>query len=199
MEVTKMKKKNVKTSIVILLMVVAGIAYYYYLSNRTPSVDATQQAVDNQELGDLLSRDVDNNYPQSPKEVVKLYMRIAKQYYGNNISEDQIDTLGKQARRLFDDELKSKQSEDEFLKALKQEISDYNNQNRYISDYKIESSSDVKYKTLNNKKYASIDTLFYIRQSDNLVYSYTRFTLRQDNNGRWKILYWELYKPDDNN
>ena len=45
-----MKKKNVKTSIVILLMVVAGIAYYYYLSNRTPSVDATQQAVDNQEL-----------------------------------------------------------------------------------------------------------------------------------------------------
>ena len=194
-----MKKKNVKTSIVILLMVVAGIEYYYYLSNRTPSVDATQQAVDNQELGDLLSRDVDNNYPQSPKEVVKLYMRIAKQYYGNNISEDQIDTLGKQARRLFDDELKSKQSEDEFLKALKQEISDYNNQNRYISDYKIESSSDVKYKTLNNKKYASIDTLFYIRQSDNLVYSYTRFTLRQDNNGRWKILYWELYKPDDNN
>lgn len=194
-----MKKKNVKTSIVILLMVVAGIAYYYYLSNRTPSVDATQQAVDNQELGDLLSRDVDSNYPQSPKEVVKLYMRIAKQYYGNNISEDQIDTLGKQARRLFDDELKSKQSEDEFLKALKQEISDYNNQNRYISDYKIESSSDVKYKTLNNKKYASIDTLFYIRQSDNLVYSYTRFTLRQDNNGRWKILYWELYKPDDNN
>lgn len=92
-----MKKKNVKTSIVILLMVVAGIAYYYYLSNRTPSVDATQQAVDNQELGDLLSRDVDSNYPQSPKEVVKLYMRIAKQYYGNNISEDQIDTLGKQA------------------------------------------------------------------------------------------------------
>lgn len=194
-----MKKKNVKTSIVILLMVVAGIAYYYYLSNRTPSVDATQQAVDNQELGDLLSRDVDSNYPQSPKEVVKLYMRIAKQYYGNNISEDQIDTLGKQARRLFDDELKSKQSEDEFLKALKQEISDYNNQNRYISDYKIESSSDVKYKALNNKKYASIDTLFYIRQGDNLVYSYTRFTLRQDNNGRWKILYWELYKPDDNN
>lgn len=194
-----MKKKNVKTSIVILLMVVAGIAYYYYLSNRTPSVDATQQAVDNQELGDLLSRDVDNNYPQSPKEVVKLYMRIAKQYYGNNISEDQIDTLGKQARRLFDDELKLKQSEDEFLKALKQEISDYNNQNRYISDYKIESSSDVKYKTLNNKKYASIDTLFYIRQSDNLIYSYTRFTLRQDNDGRWKILYWELYKPDDNN
>lgn len=194
-----MKKKNVKTSIVILLMVVAGIAYYYYLSNRTPSVDATQQAVDNQELGDLLSRDVDSNYPQSPKEVVKLYMRIAKQYYGNNISEDQIDTLGKQARRLFDDELKSKQSEDEFLKALKQEISDYNNQNRYISDYKIESSSDVKYKTLNNKKYASIDTLFYIRQSDNLIYSYTRFTLRQDNDGRWKILYWELYKPDDNN
>lgn len=194
-----MKKKNVKTSIVILLMVVAGIAYYYYLSNRTPSVDATQQAVDNQELGDLLSRDVDNNYPQSPKEVIKLYMRIAKQYYGNNISEDQIDTLGKQARRLFDDELKSKQSEDEFLKALKQEIADYNNQNRYISDYKIESSSDVKYKTLNNKKYASSIHIFYIRQSDNLIYSYTRFTLRQDNDGRWKILYWELYKPDDNN
>lgn len=192
-----MKKKNIRLSAVVILMVIAGIAYYYYLSNRTPSVDATQQAVDNQELGDLISRDIDNNYPQSPKEVVKLYMRIAKQYYAGNITEEQVDGLGKQARKLFDDELKSKQTEDEFLNSLRQEVSDYKNEGRYISDYKIESSKDVRYQTLSNKQYASVDTLFYIRQKDNLIYSYTKFTLRQDNNGRWKILYWELYQPEE--
>ncbi len=191
-----MKKKYTSTLIIVVMMVVAGIAYYYYLSNKAPSVDATQQSVDNQELADLVSRDIDTNYPKTPREVVKLYMRIAKQYYGSDVSEEQLEKLGKQARHLFDDELKSKQTDDEFINALKQDVTDYKNASRYISDYKIESSNNVQYKTLKDKKYASIDTVFYLREGENLMYSYTRFTLRQDNAGNWKILYWELTQPD---
>ena len=44
-----MKKKYTSTLIIVVMMVVAGVGYYYYLSNKAPSVDATQQSVDNQE------------------------------------------------------------------------------------------------------------------------------------------------------
>ena len=191
-----MKKKYTSTLIIVVMMVVAGVGYYYYLSNKAPSVDATQQSVDNQELADLVSRDIENNYPKTPREVVKLYMRIAKQYYGSSVSEEQLEKLGRQARYLFDDELKSKQTEQEYINALKQDVSDYKNANRYISDFKLDSTSNINYKTLKDKKYASIDTVFYLRENYNLVYSYTKFTLRQNNSGNWKILYWELTQPD---
>lgn len=191
-----MKKKYTSTLIIVVMMVVAGVGYYYYLSNKAPSVDATQQSVDNQELADLVSRDIENNYPKTPREVVKLYMRIAKQYYGSSVSEEQLEKLGRQARYLFDDELKSKQTEQEYINALKRDVSDYKNANRYISDFKLDSTSNINYQTLKDKKYASIDTVFYLRENYNLVYSYTKFTLRQDNFGNWKILYWELTQPD---
>ena len=191
-----MKKKYTSTLIIVVMMVVAGVAYYYYLSNKAPSIDATQQSVENQELANLVSKDIESNYPSTPREVVKLYMRIAKQYYGSDVSEEQLEKLGKQARYLFDDELKSKQTEEAFISALKQDVSDYKNANRYISDFKIDSASNTNYQTLKDKKYASIDAVFYLRESDNLMYSYTKFTLRQDNNGKWKILYWELTQPD---
>ena len=191
-----MKKKYTSTLIIVVMMVVAGVGYYYYLSNKAPSVDATQQSVDNQELADLVSRDIENNYPKTPREVVKLYMRIAKQYYGSSVSEEQLEKLGRQARYLFDDELKSKQTEQEYINALKQDVSDYKNANRYISDFKLDSTSNINYQTLKDKKYSSIDTVFYLRENYNLVYSYTKFTLRQDNSGNWKILYWELTQPD---
>ena len=123
-------------------------------------------------------------------------MRIAKQYYGSSVSEEQLEKLGRQARYLFDDELKSKQTEQEYINALKQDVSDYKNANRYISDFKLDSTSNINYQTLKDKKYASIDTVFYLRENYNLVYSYTKFTLRQDNSGNWKILYWELTQPD---
>ena len=87
-------------------------------------------------------------------------------------------------------------SPQEYINALKQDVSDYKNANRYISDFKLDSTSNINYQTLKDKKYASIDTVFYLRENYNLVYSYTKFTLRQDNSGNWKILYWELTQPD---
>ena len=107
--------------------------------------------------------------------------------------------LASQARLLFDDELKSKQTDAEYLESLKQDIADYKKVNRYISDFKLEGSSNVKYKTLNGQKYATILGLYYIREGSGLEYSYTKFTLREDAQGHWKLLYWELADESDIN
>lgn len=185
-------KKYARTILVFAILAALGVTYYYYLSNRTSKQDATEKAVINEKLAALTSRDIENNYPKSVKEVVELYMRITEMYYEASLTDEQIGALAKQARLLFDDELKGQQTDAEYLTALKEDIADYKKAKRYISDFKLESSSNVDYKSLDGKKYASILGLYYIREGSELEYSYTKFTLRQDTKGKWKLLFWEL-------
>ena len=48
-----------------------------------------------------------------------MYARITKAYYKTSLTDEQIEALGTNARKLFDNELKSKQTDKEFLDALK--------------------------------------------------------------------------------
>lgn len=87
-----------------------------------------------------------------------MYARITKAYYKNSLTDEQIEALGTNARKLFDNELKSKQTDKEFLDALKADIADYNSAKRYIADYTMDGSQAVKYTTIDNKEYASLDS-----------------------------------------
>ena len=166
-------KKYARVTIAILIMAALGVGYYYYLSNRQPRQDATQQSLVNEQLAQLKTKNIEQNYPESVKEVVNLFMRISKMYYTSSVSDEDLSVLASQARLLFDDELKSKQTDAEYLESLKQDIADYKKVNRYISDFK--------------------------REGSRLEYSYTKFTLREDAQGHWKLLYWELADESDIN
>ena len=131
-------KKYARVTIAILIMAALGVGYYYYLSNRQPRQDATQQSLVNEQLAQLKTKNIEQNYPESVKEVVNLFMRISKMYYTSSVSDEDLGILASQARLLFDDELKSKQTDAEYLESLKQDIADYKKVNRYISDFKLE-------------------------------------------------------------
>lgn len=192
-------KKYWKTVVIIAIFVVCGLGYFYYLANRTDKNDATDKVVSDEELAALISRNIEDNYPQTPKEVVKLYARITKKYYESSLSDEQIEKLGKQARILFDEELKSTQTDEEFLTALKEDIGNFNSTKTFISDYAIESASKTKYQTLEDRQYASINLVYYVRQNSKLNYSYTKYVMRKDDSGKWRILYWELISANEFN
>ena len=189
-------KKYGKTSAVLLVFVVLGLAYYFYLSNKTPRTDSTDKAVTDTEMAALTTRDIENNYPESPRGVVELYARITKAYYKKGATDEQLEALGKQARLLFDNELKSKQTEEEFIKDLKVDVAVFNSMGKYVSDFQIDSASNFEYKTIDNKDYSIGMTLYYVRQGSKLSKSYQSYKLRKDEQGRWKILYWELVNSD---
>lgn len=188
----KVNRKYIRTIIAVVIMAALCIGYFFYISNKTPSIDATDKSINDKEIAALTTRDIVNNYPESPKEVIKLYARITKAYYKSELSDEQIEALGKQALLLYDDELKSKQTEEQFFAALKEEIESYKKLSRYVSDYKIEESEGVQYKTFEERKYASLRVNYMLREGGALDNSLTKYTLRQDSEGRWKILYWEL-------
>ena len=186
-------KKHWRMVLAVILCAVLCIGYYYYLANKPSKKDATDKVVQNDELAYLVARNISDNYPES----VRLYARITKEYYESDISEEDIEKLGHQARLLFDDELKNTQTDEEFMRALKEDISIYRNNDARISSFSLQSANDTKYTTFNNREYASLQLVYYIREGGNLRTSGTKFTLRKDNSGKWKILYWELVNSVD--
>lgn len=191
-------KKYGRTIIVIAVLVALGLGYYYYLANKDTGKDATDIAADTSEVSVLISKDIMANYPESPKDVVNLYARITKAYYDTSLTDEQIEALGKQARLMFDDELKNTQTDADFYEKLKEDIGNYNSTKTRISSYVIQSAAKTKYSTFKDRQYASIALVYYLRQGDKLIDSPTKFTLRKDDDGHWKILFWELTEIDSN-
>ena len=189
-------KKYGRTIIVIAILVALGLGYYYYLANKDTGKDATDIAADTSEVSVLISKDIMANYPESPKDVVNLYARITKAYYDTSLTNEQIEALGKQARLMFDDELKNTQTDADFYEKLKEDIGNYNSTKTRISSYVIQSAAKTKYSTFKDRQYASIALVYYLRQGDKLIDSPTKFTLRKDDDGHWKILFWELTEID---
>ena len=189
-------KKYGRTIIVIAVLVALGLGYYYYLANKDTGKDATDIAADTSEVSVLISKDIMANYPESPNDVVNLYARITKAYYDTSLTDEQIEALGKQARLMFDDELKNTQTDADFYEKLKEDIGNYNSTKTRISSYVIQSAAKTKYSTFKDRQYASIALVYYLRQGDKLIDSPTKFTLRKDDDGHWKILFWELTKID---
>lgn len=189
-------KKYGRTIIVIAVLVALGLGYYYYLANKDAKQDATDIAADTSEVSVLISKDIMANYPESPKDVVNLYARITKAYYDTSLTDEQIEALGKQARLMFDDELRNTQTDADFYEKLKEDIGNYNSTKTRISSYVIQSAAKTKYSTFKDRQYASIALVYYLRQGDKLIDSPTKFTLRKDDDGHWKILFWELTEID---
>lgn len=189
-------KKYGRTIIVIAVLVALGLGYYYYLANKDTGKDATDIAADTSEVSVLISKDIMANYPESPKDVVNLYARITKAYFDTSLTDEQIEALGKQARLMFDDELKNTQTDADFYEKLKEDIGNYNSTKTRISSYVIQSAAKTKYSTFKDRQYASIALVYYLRQGDKLIDSPTKFTLRKDDDGHWKILFWELTEID---
>lgn len=189
-------KKYGRTIIVIAVLVALGLGYYYYLANKDTGKDATDIAADTSEVSVLISKDIMANYPESPKDVVNLYARITKAYYDTSLTNEQIEALGEQARLMFDDELKNTQTDADFYEKLKEDIGNYNSTKTRISSYVIQSAAKTKYSTFKDRQYASIALVYYLRQGDKLIDSPTKFTLRKDDDGHWKILFWELTEID---
>lgn len=185
-------KKYGRTIIVIAVLVALGLVYYYYLANKDAGKDATDIAADTSEVSVLISKDIMANYPESPKDVVNLYARITKAYYDTSLTDEQIEALGKQARLMFDDELRNTQTDADFYEKLKEDIGNYNSTKTRISSYVIQSAVKTKYSTFKDRQYASIALVYYLRKGDKLIDSPTKFTLRKDDDGHWKILFWEL-------
>lgn len=188
--------KNYKTIIIIMILIAIGIIYYYYLSANN-RVESKKNSSEETEIQKLINKDLENNYPATPREVVDFFSRVLTCYYEGNCSDDELMSLVLQTRKMFDDELLDRNPIDEYVENLKAEIKQYREENEKISSYIIEKNGEIEYKTFQSHYYSMVDCVYYIKGDAGTTRTMETYTLRKDSNGKWKILYWSLMDNND--
>ncbi|MCM1044879.1 MAG: hypothetical protein NC417_05170 [Candidatus Gastranaerophilales bacterium] len=184
-----MKKTTMRVTMVVIVLVAAVVAYYAYLSNQTKESrrDATLTAVQS-----VLSRNLENDYPKTVKEVIKYYNEIMKCYYNEECTEAEIEDLGIQARGLYDAELLEENEVTVYMQRLYDEITDFKDHKRKITSISLAGSTSVDYFEQDGYSFARIQCIYNVSEDGVTTGSIERYLLRQDENRRWKIYGWEL-------
>ncbi len=186
---TKKGKFTTQSIIVLMILILGVVGYYCYLVNRSnrSADEKAPTAVEN-----VLLRDLDNNYPPTPKEVIRFYNDIIKCFYNEKCSQEELEALALKARGLYDQELLDHNEWDTYLFNLEAEIQDFRNNNRKISNISLASSMDVEEFTQDGYKFARIRCGYNILQGRESSSSLQVYLLRKDEDGHWKIYGWDL-------
>lgn len=194
-----MRRKNpARVLIVFVVLAIAVVGLFFYVSNRNKILEEgkTNQMTPVQEI---LARNLDTNYPPTPKEVLKFYSEITRCFYGEEYTDEELVKLATLSRRLFDDELVANQTDEEYLSALKFDIQSWKNDKKVISSYSVSSSTDVQEYSYGGFEWAQLYAIYSIRMGTNVAPVQEHFIMRKDAKGHWKILGWELVRPGEEN
>ena len=86
-------KKSSGIKIVLIGVVLAAlvIGYYFYLSSKTQTKQ--EEVVESTRVQAALMRDLEKNYPPTPKEVVKYFNEITMCFYNEKYSDEELGQM----------------------------------------------------------------------------------------------------------
>ena len=190
-------KKAIRIGLSVIICAGLVVGYYYYLSHRNDN-NTTEDATKVTEVDKILQKDFDEQYPTSPREVVKWYNRIITAYYGEEYTDEQLEGMDDQARKLLDDELLQYNPKDTYLENLKKDIDNYKTLNKKIVQSSVSDSNDITYATVKGASCAYVNAYYFSKEGSNYSRTYQEFVLRKDSKGKWKILTFRLTEGEDN-
>lgn len=178
-----MKKSYVVVIAIICIALIVGGYVFWMKQSEKPSDNVELTAVQK-----LITKDLEKNYPATPREVVKIYNEIISCFYNEEYTEDELEALGNQARYLMDEELLANNPKDNYFKNLKAEIADYKRDERIIISYNLCSSNEVQFVTVDERECAYVKTSYFIKDKTGHSRTYQMYVVRKDDEGNWKIL-----------
>ncbi len=188
-----MKKSTQKIIYTVLIMaVLAAVIIYAYFARASKIEEKTPKT----KAEKLISRNLEGNYPGTPREVVKLYGEITKCLYNRKekpkLTKEQFEALFDQVRVLYSQELLEKNERKEQLDKLDADVAAYEKESKTIMSYTVQQSSQIEFGELNGKEVARVVIIFTTKASgEQPMKTYEQFLLQADETDRWKILGWE--------
>lgn len=184
------KAKSRKSIIIFLVVLVACIVGCFAYLARKPGKDASSSSLS--VVQTILSRDLESDYPPTPKEVLKYFTEIQKCFYNEKCTEEEIEQLGMKARELYDEDLLAANETEFYLKQLKAEISTFKKNNRRINSVSVASSVNVDFFEMDGRECAKLLCAYSILNGGKSEILRQIFVLRRDDKRRWKIYGWDL-------
>ncbi len=184
--------KKVGMAVIGIICIGLVVGYYYYLSNKdaqdTSEVTEVQKVI----LKDLTGK----AYPSTPREVVKFYNRIISCYYNEEYTDEEFYQLADQALMLMDQELADNNPAEQYYLRVRSEVESYRENGKTINNTSVCDSNEVKYASLAGADCAYVTSSYFVRGDDGFQKSIQNYILRKDEEGRWKILAFELAEGD---
>jgi len=181
--------KNAKYVIIAIACICAICAGFFFFSE-----DNKEKEKNLTEIEKVIVKDLKNNYPKTPREVVKFYNRIVKCYYGDTPTDEQLEDLVDQMICIMDEDLLLVNPRDVYYNSVVSDVAKYKEENKLLVSTDVCDSNDVKYvtdtKDGENEKdeLAYVNASYFVNTDGQFAYTYQQFVLRQDVDGRWKIL-----------
>lgn len=188
-----MKKSTVRVTIVLLILIVGVVGYYLYLSQRSRNIaaDAAETKIQR-----LLSKDLEREYPPTPKEVIKYFTEIQKCLYGEECTAQEVEELGMKARELFDAELQEINPAEDYIPRLMSEIESFHTDKKQIVSITLPSSVNVKEFEEDGFKFARLYCKYSMTEKGERSQQEVIYLLRKDGDRRWRIYGWDrLVQP----
>ena len=182
--------------LIVVLFVSAILGLFIYVNNK-PQSGSVEDDVVISNVDNVVLRNLDINYPPTPKEVLKYYSEITMCFYEENLSEEDLVRLAQTARKLYDAELCADITEEEYLASLREDILEFNSLGIVVSGYTVSSSTDVEEFVVDGRECARLYVTYRLRQGTEYIYSNEVFIMRKDEDGHWKILGWELLEEEE--
>lgn len=188
--------RKILVFLIVVLFVSAILGLFIYVNNK-PQSGSVEDDVVISNVDNVVLRNLDINYPPTPKEVLKYYSEITMCFYEENLSEEDLVRLAQTARKLYDAELCADVTEEEYLASLREDILEFNSLGIVVSGYTVSASTDVEEFVVDGRECARLYVTYRLRQGTEYIYSNEVFIMRKDEDGHWKILGWELLEEEE--
>lgn len=177
----------------VLLIIIGGLLYMDVAKRR--NIKSQESAAKHAQALKLLDRDLDADYPETPREVAKYYSGITKALY-SGLEDRDVEALAYKILELYDDEFLQNNPEDKYLKNLYSDIAAWNKEKRTITNYLLVNDELETKETVDNKEYATV-YVSYIIMDKGKTSEVRKYLLRKNDDGNWKILGWEVQPKEE--
>lgn len=189
--VPKFRFKGVKGAVIFCVLIGLVLTYYFYLNNyMKPKTEPEEESIS--AVQDVLFKDLDKNYPPTPKTVVEYYSDLTMCFYNEELTENDLKALAEKAEGLYDEELLENNRGEQYMIDLKSDIDSFKKEELKISSYVVSNSMDVEEFTQDGRECARLYCVYNLRQGTSMLATREVFILRKDEKGHYKILGWDI-------
>lgn len=179
-----MKKTTMIIIAIACITLICG-GFYFVLSSGE-----SEKEKDLTEVEKLLTKDIKNNYPKTPREVIKLYNRILTCYYDGETDSEDLEALADQMMLLFDEELLLVNDKETYYASVLADVALYAEKNKVVVESSVCDSNDVVYvrDTDKDDEIAYVTASYFVREGNEFYKDYQEHVLRKDADGYWKLV-----------
>lgn len=183
-----MKKSTVWVTVILILVIIGLLGIFTFLTGRARSEDADAVMTSVQKA---LSRDLSKDYPATVREVVKYYTEIEKCLYNEECTDEELEQLCMQARKLYDEELQGNNEWESHLIRWKAEIKAFQKNGGRIAAIVVAGSTSVDSFSQDGHEFARIHCGYTMTENGKGRTEGRVYLLRRDGQRRWKIYGWD--------